>query len=105
MRVVSTGIAVGLEKGYPTDKIDRKSKRAKGASTKKVELVRDVIREVSGLLQYERRLMDMLKTGGASAEKRMYKFAKKRLGSHKRALKKREDIKDVYSRMRAKAAM
>jgi large subunit ribosomal protein L36e len=38
-----------------------------------------VVREVVGLLQYERRLLDMLKTGGTSSEKRMYKFAKKRV--------------------------
>ena len=74
------------------------------AATAKATLCREVVREVAGLLAYERRLMDMLKIGGASAEKRMYKFAKKRLGSHKRANKKKEDVKDVYARMRAKNA-
>ena len=67
-------------------------------------MVRELVTEVVGMSPYERRLLDMLKTGGASAEKRMYKFAKKRLGTHKRALKKREQVKDVYGAMRAKQA-
>jgi len=49
------------------------------AKTAKLTTCREVVREVVGLLQYERRLLDMLKTGGASSEKRMYKFAKKRV--------------------------
>jgi large subunit ribosomal protein L36e len=98
-------IAVGLDKGYETEKRTRPTRRAKGAKTAKIDVCREIVREVAGLLPYERRLLDMLKTGGASSEKRMYKFAKKRLGSHKRAVKKRDDIKEVYSSMRAKAAM
>ena len=67
-------------------------------------MVREVVSEVVGLSPYEKRLLDMLKTGGASAEKRMYKVAKRRLGTHKRALKKREQVKDIYGAMRAKQA-
>lgn len=42
-------------------------------------MVREVVSEVVGMNPYERRLLDMLKTGGTSAEKRMYKFAKRRV--------------------------
>jgi large subunit ribosomal protein L36e len=31
---------------------------------------------------YEKRLLDMLKVSGASADKRMYKFAKRRVSSN-----------------------
>ena len=47
--------------------------------SKKTKLVRELISEVVGLSPYEKRLIDMLKTGGASAEKRMYKYAKRRV--------------------------
>lgn len=56
-------------------------------------------------MPYEKRILDMIKTGGASSEKRMYKYAKARLGTHKRALKKREDMKDVHAQIRARQAL
>ena len=65
-------------------------------------MVRDLIGEVVGMAPYEKRLLDMLKTGGASSEKRMYKYAKRRLGTHKRAQKKRDQVKEAYGKIRAK---
>jgi hypothetical protein len=46
---------------------------------KKTQLVRQVVREVVGLMPYEKRILDMIKSGGSSAEKRIYKFSKKRV--------------------------
>lgn len=73
--------------------------------SKRTKLVRDLVQEVVGLSPYEKRLLDMLKTGGASSEKKMYKFAKRRLGTHTRAIKKRDQVKEVYGKIRARAAM
>ena len=78
--------------------------KKKQQSTKRTIMCREIAREVVGLSPYEKRILDMIKTGGSSADKRVYKFAKRRLGSHKRALQKREDIKDVNSKQRARAA-
>ena len=50
-------------------------------------------------------LLDMLSGTGDGADKRMYKYAKQRLGTHKRAVAKREAIKDVHARMKARQAM
>jgi large subunit ribosomal protein L36e len=73
-------------------------------ASKKMSMCRALAREVAGLAPYERRILDMIKTGGSAADKRIYKFAKRRLGSHKRALAKREDIKEVNAQQRARAA-
>ena len=99
-------IAVGPSKGHSVQKMEKKPRpsQTKGRISKRTAMVREVVSEVVGLSPYEKRLLDMLKTGGASAEKRMYKFAKRRLGTHKRALKKREQVKDIYGAMRAKQA-
>ena len=45
---------------------------------KRTALCREIAREVAGLSPYERRILDMIKTGGSSADKRVYKFAKRR---------------------------
>ena len=42
-------------------------------------VIRDIIREICGLAPYEKRVLDILKGGGASSEKRAYKFAKRRV--------------------------
>merc|ERR1712071_506028 len=104
--MAKSGIAQGINKGHVTEKRVLKPKPSyrKGRLGKRVSLCREIAREVAGLAPYERRILDMIKTGGSAADKRIYKFAKKRLGSHKRALQKREYVKAVNSKMRAKQA-
>mmetsp|Transcript_20216 Transcript_20216/g.29342 ORF Transcript_20216/g.29342 Transcript_20216/m.29342 type:complete len:107 (+) Transcript_20216:780-1100(+) len=101
-----SGIAKGKNGGHVTQLRERAAKpsQRKGALGKRVSLCRSIAREVAGLSPYERRILDMIKTGGSAADKRIYKYAKKRLGSHKRALAKREDIKEVNAQQRAKQA-
>ncbi|KAK8795197.1 hypothetical protein WA588_004046 [Blastocystis sp. NMH] len=94
-------IAAGREKGHKTQKLEKTTKHISCRhATKRVKAVRELISEVAGLLPYEKHLMDILKAGGNNTEKKMYKFAKKRLGAHKRALAKRDAVKEAYAKMR-----
>ena len=48
-------------------------------------MVREVIREVVGLAPYERKMMEMIRTGVAVKEKKAVKLARRRLGTQRRA--------------------
>ncbi|CAD5118451.1 DgyrCDS7158 [Dimorphilus gyrociliatus] len=93
------GMAVGLNKGLKLteNKSKPRPSRRKGALTKRSKFVRDLIREVSGFAPYERRVMELLKI---SKDKRALKFSKKRLGSHIRAKRKREEMQRVIQAQR-----
>lgn len=104
-----TGIAVGKNKGHITtrrDVSDSRIARRQGTQSASIKTknVRSLIREVAGLSPYEKRLVDMIKVMGSAADKRVYKIAKKRLGTHKRALKKREEMKEYHTALRTKAS-
>ncbi|XP_065912060.1 large ribosomal subunit protein eL36-like [Dysidea avara] len=71
--------------------------RRKGIQSKRVKFVRDIIKEVVGLAPYEKRIIELLKIG---KEKRALKFAKKRLGTHRRGKRKREEMKATLMAMR-----
>ncbi|CAK1581252.1 unnamed protein product [Parnassius mnemosyne] len=106
-------IAVGLRKGHKTTKISAGKKgitdkairirpaRLKGLQTKHSKFVRDLVREVVGHAQYEKRAMELLKV---SKDKRALKFLKRRLGTHIRAKRKREEMSNVLAQMRKAAA-
>ncbi|GKV30009.1 hypothetical protein SLEP1_g38878 [Rubroshorea leprosula] len=97
------GMFVGLNKGHIVTKRElgpRPSDR-KGKTSKRVNFVRGLIREVVGFALYERRITELLKVG---KDKRALKVAKRKLGTHKRAKKKREEMSNVLRKMRSGAA-
>ena len=67
-------------------------------------LVREIIREVAGFAPYERRMLELIKIGSSATFKRALKLAKKRLGTHKRGLKKRAEMSEAVAAMRRKNA-
>ncbi|EFN58146.1 hypothetical protein CHLNCDRAFT_141923 [Chlorella variabilis] len=87
------GIAVGLQKGHVV------TKKEKARQSKRVKLVRDIVREVAGQAPYEKRLMELLKVG---RDKRALKVAKRKLGTHKRGKAKREEMSALLRKMAAK---
>ena len=97
-----SGLAAGLVKGHVvvkySSKIRTRSRSAKKSAS--THACRELAREVMGLAPYEKRLLDVLKAGAGNVEKRMYKMAKKRLGTHRRAIKKRDEITAYWGKLR-----
>jgi len=100
-----TGLAAGMAKGHVVVKYSAKLKTRSRSLKKndKVHAARSIAREVCGLAPYEKRILDVLKVGAGNVEKRMYKMGKKRLGTHRRALKKRDEIKQYWAKARQAA--
>jgi large subunit ribosomal protein L36e len=69
----------------------------KGAQSKRANFVRSIVKEVSGLAPYERRLIELIRNAG---EKRARKVAKKRLGTFGRAKAKVEELNNVINQAR-----
>ena len=66
-------------------------------------IVREVMKEVAGFAPYERRIIELIKIGSAATLKRSLKFAKARLGTHRRGKAKREQLITAYQNMKRKA--
>ncbi|CAG2114349.1 unnamed protein product [Medioppia subpectinata] len=96
-------LILGLNKGHKVTENKRKPKPSsfKGRITKHNKFVRDIVREVCGFAPYERRCMELLKI---SKDKRALKFLKRRLGTHLRAKRKRDELSNVLVQQRKAAA-
>jgi len=107
--VQKTGIAAGLNKGFITTKHNKKKTkpstfRSEQRTHKRVQLVREIVREVAGFAPYEKRVLELLRIGSAATQKRALKFAKKKLGTHKRGKNKREEMQMALQAQRRKQA-
>ena len=74
-----------------------RSSGRKGKSRKRVHFVRNIFRKVAGFAPYEKRIIELLKV---RKDKRALKVVKRKLGTHKRAKKKREEMSSVLLKMR-----
>ncbi|MCJ1365874.1 60S ribosomal protein L36 [Acarospora aff. strigata] len=94
-----SGLAVGLNRGYKTERRDVKPRisRTKGHLSKRTAFVREIVKEVSGLAPYERRVIELLRN---SKDKRARKLAKKRLGTFGRAKRKVDELQRVIAESR-----
>ena len=100
----ATGFAAGLNKGFIVTRraLPKKPSLRKGHKSKRNALIREVVREVAGFAPYERRMIELIKIGSSATLKRSLKLAKKRLGTHKRGKKKRDEMVDAIAQMRRK---
>jgi large subunit ribosomal protein L36e len=79
--------------------INKKDRRPRAASRKgklgtRTKFVRQVIREICGFTPFEKRMLEILRIGDSKSTKKAYRFAKVRLGTHKRALRKRAEMEE-----------
>ncbi|KAJ8752428.1 hypothetical protein K2173_004064 [Erythroxylum novogranatense] len=82
----NTGLFVGLNKGHIVTKRELPP-RPSDRKGQKSPLCEVFDQEVAGFAPYEKRITELLKVG---KDKRALKVAKRKLGTHKRAKKKRE---------------
>ncbi|EME39696.1 hypothetical protein DOTSEDRAFT_75371 [Dothistroma septosporum NZE10] len=94
-----SGLVVGLNSGHQVTPRQPKPRisRMKGHLSKRTAFVRDVVKEVSGLAPYERRVIELLRN---SKDKRARKLAKKRLGTFGRAKRKVDEMTKVIAESR-----
>lgn len=100
--MVRTGIAIGLNKGFITTPINKQSKKTlkrpsyrKGTLGKRVHAIRSLVGQVCGFAPYEKRILELLKTGTAKDLKKAQKIAKARLGTLKRAKAKKDQLEGI----------
>ena len=106
-----SGIFVGLNRGHVVTKpkvSDRafkanKSNR-KGRLHPRVQAVREVVQEVCGLAPFQKKMVEMIKTGVAVKEKKAVKLARKRVGALKRAKHIRDNLLNLIQTQRREAA-
>ena len=107
--VAKSGLFVGLNKGFIVTKPTKapnafkaqKSLR-RGRQCKRVAGVREVVREICGLAGYEKKMIELIKTGIVTKEKKAVKMARSRLGSQKRANNKKQQMDNVIKAQKQK---
>merc|ERR1712179_190696 len=106
-----TGIFVGLNRGHivTKPKVEAEAFKAnksgrKGRLHPRVQAVREIVQEVCGLQPFQKKMVEMIKTGVAIKEKKAVKLARRRVGQHKRAKHIRDNLLALIQAQKREAA-
>ena len=83
------------------DAFKKSKSHRKGRLHPRVKAIREVMTEVTGLSPFQRKMMELLKTGDAKKEKSAVRIARKRTGSHKRAQLVRDKLAKIIQAQEA----
>ena len=92
-----SGLFVGMNKGKTVTLPAKQAWKSrpvlkKGRITKRVSAIRELIREIAGFSPMEKRMLEMLRTGVQAKEKKAVKHCRQKIGTHRRAQLKRDDL-------------
>ena len=109
VKAEKTGLFVGINHGHivtkPKQHPDHRKTQLsfrKGRLHKRVEAIRSVVNEITGLAPYERKMLEMLRTGDATKEKKAVRLARRKLGQHGRGQHKRDMMSAVLQAQKKK---
>ena len=106
-----TGIFVGLNRGHVVTKPQQRpdafreaKSRRKGRIHPRVKAVREIVQEVCGSAPFQKKMIEMLRTGVAVKEKKAVKLARARVGQHGRAGRIRDNLLAIIAVQKREAA-
>ena len=106
---LQSGLFVGMNKGHivtktknhpNTFKVNKSLRR--GRAHPRTVAVRELVTSFMGLSPFQRKMIEMLRTGEAKAEKKAVRMARKRAGSQKRASIIRDKLYAIIQAQRNK---
>ena len=90
------GYAIGLNKGFFVTKRDARAKPScVRRSSNRSRMIGKIMKSICGFTPYEKRALELYKLDDPKLDKRASKFLKKRLGTWKRAFRKRDELKTI----------
>lgn len=95
-----------MNKGFVVTKIEKKPRPAdrKARTSNRVREIRKLMTSVCEMSPFEKKILELFKTGISKVEKRAFRLLKKRLGTRERAKKRQLKLNVIIKEMQRKEA-
>ena len=99
-----SGLFVGLNKGHVVKTVPARKRPVlrKGRLANRSKAIREVMRDVCGFSPLDKKMLEMIRTGIASKEKKAVKIARQKIGTHLRAQQRRDNLLSFIQTQRRK---